>query len=46
MGDDGNCQEYQKDMMEVMGFLAGSENGNSNKIGMQISTRICLWTWE
>ena len=42
----GNSQEWQRDVMEVVGLLEGSENGDSDKSGMQISTRICLRTWE
>ena len=36
----GNSQGWQRDMMVVVGLLEGSENGDSDKTGKQISTRI------
>lgn len=42
----GNSQERQRDVMEVVGPLEGSENGDSDKSGMQISTRVFLGAWE
>ena len=42
----GNSQEEQRDVMEEVGLLEGSENGDSDKSGTQISTKICLGTWE
>ena len=42
----GNSQEWQRDVMEVVGLLEGSENGDSDKSGMQISIRICLGASE
>ena len=42
----GNSQEWQRDVVEVVGLLEGSENGDSDKSRMQIFTRICLRTLE